>query len=649
MSIKLSNEVKNIIATMLKTSKDFKLDGINSLVLLDALLTNRQFSEALEVSSMSNREEIINIMQELLDSADFADKDVYSEGERNTFQEILKEANVKDFEKVNFSQELAIIFCYANLIIEEEKRPEITIEDIVLSVIDNQSPDIEDYLKALTTDVSALKESYSTFVATEETDKADKTNKTDKADNIFFLPKTLKGCVTVLNYKLSQNPNCTILGRDSECKEIWKTMMKKTKRNVLLIGEPGVGKSSVVYKLTYDILNGTCPEMFKNFRILSLNVNNLISGTMYRGQAEERYRDLIKMLEEYDNLILFIDEIHMIVGAGSSSGKDNQDFSNALKPLLAGDDSIVIGATTNEEYKEAFGNEGALRRRFRNITIKEPKTTEVYDMLKDSIKQLEEFHGVKISKRMVDLIIFYSSCFNYTTRNPDRTKDLIDLSMVTAKMDGKTRVDRESIMKNFDFNFKQFHNMTSNQISEVAYHEIGHFMIQHFSGRLTDQEVVAISIIPAADYLGVNVLDTTDCTPSTDKNFFIDEIACLLAGRISEKLFMNSQNNSGASGDLEKATKIAYNMVTKYGMTTKLGEHRIYINDRDYQMQTPEVTNMVNAEIKNIIEKSTERATTILQTHAELVKLLAEELSKKGMLSQIELEKIIQESQKVTI
>ena len=340
----------------------------------------------------------------------------------------------------------------------------------------------------------------------------------------------------------------------------------------------------------------------------------------------------------------------MIVGAGSSSSEKNeQDFSNALKPILAGDDAIIIGATTTEEYKKTFGMEGALRRRFRNITIKEPKTTEVYDMLKDSIKQLEEFHGVKISKRMVDLVIFYSSCFNYTTKNPDRTKDLIDLSMVTAKMDGKTRVDRESIMKNFDFNFKQFHNMTSNQISEVAYHEIGHFMIQHFSGRLTDQEVVAISIIPAADYLGVNVLDTTDCTPSTDKNFFIDEIACLLAGRISEKLFMNSQNNSGASGDLEKATKIAYNMVTKYGMTTKLGEHRIYINDRDYQMQTPEVTNMINAEIKNIIDRATERATNLLNEHKDLVKALAEELSQKGMLSKIELEEIIQKYEKIVI
>lgn len=635
MSIKLSNEVKNIIATMLKTSKDFKLGGLNTLALLDALLTNQQFSSTLEVTSICTKNEIIETMEELLDSADFADEDESEEGEKELSQEILKEANVENYEKIHLSRELGIIFCYANLLVEEENRVEITIEDLVLSLLDNQSPDIIDFFKSLSTDLSVFKGIYTDTVAEESLP--------------FVIPKSLKGCVTILNDKLSSNPNCTILGRDNECKEIWKTMMKKTKRNVLLIGEPGVGKSSVVYKLTYDILNGTCPEMFKNFLIISLNVNNLISGTKYRGEAEERYRDLIKMLEEYDNLILFIDEIHMIVGAGSSSGKDNQDFSNALKPLLAGDDSIVIGATTNEEYKEAFGNEGALRRRFRNIAIKEPRTTEVYNMLKDSIKQLEEFHGVKISKRMVDLIIFYSSCFNYTTRNPDRTKDLIDLSMVTAKMDGKTRVDRESIMKNFDFNFKQFHNMTSNQISEVAYHEIGHFMVQRFSGRLTDQEVVAISIIPAADYLGVNVLDATDCTPSTDKNFFIDKIACLLAGRISEKIFTGSQNNSGASSDLEKATKIAYNMVTKYGMTTKLGEHRIYINDRDYQMQTPEVTNMVNAEIKNIIEKSTERATTILQTHAELVKLLAEELSKKGMLSQIELEKIIQESQKVTI
>lgn len=503
-------------------------------------------------------------------------------------------------------------------------------------MIDNKSDDIADVFEYLSTDLFKFKEIYETSVA--------------EKDIPFSIPKSLSGCLSILNDKFSENPNCTILGRDNECKEIWKTMMKKTKRNVLLIGEPGVGKSSVVYKLTYDILNGTCPEMFKDFLILSLNVNNLVSGTIYRGQAEERYKDLIELLEDYENLILFIDEIHMIVGAGSSSSEKNeQDFSNALKPILAGDEAIIIGATTTEEYKKTFGMEGALRRRFRNITIKEPKTTEVYAMLKDSIKQLEEFHGVKISKRMVNAIIFYSSCFNYNTKNPDRTKDLIDLSMVTAKMDGKNHVDRESIMKNFDFNFKKFHNMTPAMINEIAYHETGHFIIQRFSGRLTNKEVVAISIIPATDYLGINVFDPTDCEPTSDKNFFIDEIASCLAGRISEKLFLGVQNNSGASSDLETATMLAYDMVTKYGMSTKLGENRIYFNDHNYKMQTDEVTNMINGEIKNIIDRATERATNLLNEHKDLVKALAEELSKKGMLSKIELEEIIQKYEKVVI
>lgn len=636
MSIKLSNDVKTIISEMLKISVDFKLNELNSVVLFKALLVDRIFFNALEQASMCNKTEILNYLNELLTSGDLSDKEVESKGEKEIFQEVLKEANIKYHETIKFSQELAIIFSYANLVVQEEQRSKITIDDIILSMIDNKSDDIADVFEYLSTDLFKFKEIYETSIA--------------KEDIPFSIPKSLSGCLTILNDKFSENPNCTILGRDNECKEIWKTMMKKTKRNVLLIGEPGVGKSSVVYKLTYDILNGTCPEMFKDFLILSLNVNNLVSGTIYRGQAEERYKDLIELLEDYENLILFIDEIHMIVGAGSSSSEKNeQDFSNVLKPILAGDEAIIIGATTTEEYKKTFGMEGALRRRFRNITIKEPKTTEVYAMLKDSIKQLEEFHGVKISKRMVNAIIFYSSCFNYNTKNPDRTKDLIDLSMVTAKMDGKDHVDRESIMKNFDFNFKKFHNMTPAMINEIAYHETGHFIIQRFSGRLTDKEVVAISIIPATDYLGINVFDPTDCEPTSDKNFFIDKIASCLAGRISEKLFLGVQNNSGASSDLETATMLAYDMVTKYGMSTKLGENRIYFNDHNYKMQTDEVTNMINGEIKNIIDRATERATNLLNEHKDLVKALAEELSKKGMLSKIELEEIIQKYEKVVI
>ena len=639
MSIKLSNDVKTIILEMLKISVDFKLNELNSVVLFKALLVDRIFFNALEQASMCNKTEILNYLNELLTSGDLSDKEVESKGEKEIFQEVLKEANIKYHETIKFSQELAIIFSYANLVVQEEQRSEITIDDIILSMIDNKSDDIADVFEYLSTDLFKFKEIYETSVA--------------EKDIPFSIPKSLSGCLSILNDKFSENPNCTILGRDNECKEIWKTMMKKTKRNVLLIGEPGVGKSSVVYKLTYDILNGTCPEMFKDFLILSLNVNNLVSGTIYRGQAEERYKDLIELLEDYENLILFIDEIHMIVGAGSSSSEKNeQDFSNALKPILAGDEAIIIGATTTEEYKKTFGMEGALRRRFRNITIKEPKTTEVYAMLKDSIKQLEEFHGVKISKRMVNAIIFYSSCFNYNTKNPDRTKDLIDLSMVTAKMDGKDHVDRESIMKNFGANFEEFRNMSEEMVRSTAYHEVGHFIVQRFSDKLIDRKAIAISIVPAEGYLGLTVTDATDKTVNKDKSYFTDLIADLLAGRIAEKLFMKSENNAGAESDLEKATKIAFKMVTKYGMASRLGENQIYLNDKDYQMQTPAVTEIVNREVQKILEEAAKKATLVLDEHQEVVEELVNELTKKGMLSGKELNSIIElyeQKQAVTV
>lgn len=455
-----------------------------------------------------------------------------------------------------------------------------------------------------------------------------------------------------MNDKFKGNQNCEILGRDKECEEIWRNMMKKTKRNVILLGKPGVGKSSIVYKLTSDIVNQKCPEDFYDFIVLSLDVNNIVAGTNLRGQAEERFQDLIELIKKHHNVILFIDEIHQIIGAGATSKDEKQDLSNALKPILAGDDAIVIGATTDEEYAQTFGMEGALRRRFKTITVKEPRSAEVYDMLKESIRQLEEFHGVRISKKMVEMIIFYSSCFNYNTSNPDRTKDLIDVSMVTARMSGKDRVDRESIMKNFGANFEEFRNMSEEMVRSTAYHEVGHFIVQRFSDKLIDRKAIAISIVPAEGYLGVTVSDATEKTVNCDKSYFKDLIAESLAGRIAEKLFMKIENNAGAENDLEKATKIAFKMVTRYGMASRLGENQIYLNDKDYQMQTPAVTETVNSEIQKILDESAQRATFLLNKYKGVVEELVNELTKKGMLSGKELNSIIEhyeQKQAVTV
>ena len=648
MGIELSMEVKDIIQRMLETVKRYHLEMMNTLVLFDTLLLNRLFATAIEVSSESTLEEIVSEVRKLIKNKDLPEQ----EGNNNRgFQEAIASAEKGEFfltciaqtcsatdVGTRFSQDLAFVFSFATDMAMVENRKEVTYEDVAKSFIENLSENMLEVFSDLEINVPEFKEHYEGAIA-------------EKLEE-FKIPASLTGCITVLNDKFKDEAQCDILGRDKECEEIWRNMMKKTKRNVILVGKPGVGKSSIVYKLTSDIVNQRCPEMFYDFIVLSLDVNNIIAGTSLRGQAEERFQDLIGLLKKHDNVILFIDEIHMIVGAGTVSHGEKQDLSNALKPILAGDDAIVIGATTDEEYAQTFGMEGALRRRFKTINVREPKTTEVYDMLKESIRQLEEFHEVRISKKMVEMIIFYSSCFNHNTSNPDRTKDLIDVSMVTARMSGKDHVDRASIMKNFGANFEEFHNMSEEMVRSTAYHEIGHFIVLRFSDKLINREVTAISIIPSDGYLGVTVSDATEKNVNCDKSYFTDLIAESLAGRIAEKIFMKIENNAGAENDLEKATKIAFKMVTKYGMTSRLGENQIYLNDKDYQMQTPAVTEIVNREVQKILDESAKRATFLLNKYKELVEELVNEITKKGMLSGKELNSIIElyeQKQAVTV
>lgn len=648
MGIELSMEVKDIIQRMLETVKRYHLEMMNTLVLFDTLLLNRLFATAIEVSSESTLEEIVSEVRKLIKNKDLPEQ----EGNNNRgFQEAIASAEKGEFfltciaqtcsatdVGTRFSQDLAFVFSFATDMAMVENRKEVTYEDVAKSFIENLSENMLEVFSDLEINVPEFKEHYEGAIA-------------EKLEE-FKIPASLTGCITVLNDKFKDEAQCDILGRDKECEEIWRNMMKKTKRNVILVGKPGVGKSSIVYKLTSDIVNQRCPEMFYDFIVLSLDVNNIIAGTSLRGQAEERFQDLIGLLKKHDNVILFIDEIHMIVGAGAVSHGEKQDLSNALKPILAGDDAIVIGATTDEEYAQTFGMEGALRRRFKTINVREPKTTEVYDMLKESIRQLEEFHEVRISKKMVEMIIFYSSCFNHNTSNPDRTKDLIDASMVTARMSGKDHVDRASIMKNFGANFEEFHNMSEEMVRSTAYHEIGHFIVLRFSDKLINREVTAISIIPSEGYLGVTVSDATEKTVNCDKSYFTDLIAESLAGRIAEKIFMKIENNAGAENDLEKATKIAFKMVTKYGMTSRLGENQIYLNDKDYQMQTPAVTEIVNREVQKILDESAKRATFLLNKYKGLVEELVNEITKKGMLSGKELNSIIElyeQKQAVTV
>lgn len=622
--LKYSKSVVRLLKRAKDITQEYEQEKIFDLCVILAGLEEKSFNRVISLATHTSVEKFKDYIINVLNTYDPISCGEAEESKENRevkkeFRELLKNSGISSLKTEDFCEELMEALNYAGYIAEEEQREEITLFDVVYAVIvqlDHQSRKVFDYSQ---TSIDRVKE-----LCTE-------TNAT--------LPKNIQGFAKILNQDFSEKQKCAILGRDEEVKQIWKTLLKRTKRNVILIGEPGVGKSSIVYKLTSDIVSGNCPEEFKDFIVVSLDVNSLIAGTKYRGEAEERFKAIIEYVEQNENLILFVDEIHMIVGAGETR-EGNQDFSNALKPLLAGNGSRVIGATTREEYERTFGREGALRRRFHTITVQEPTTEEVYPMLKESIKQLEKFHGVSISRKMVDFIILNSSCFNYNIANPDRTKDLIDLSMATAKVEGKDRVTRAMVLKNFEGNFKKFRRMSESQIKSTAYHEMGHYLVWRFSDQLSDRKVVAVSIIPTDYYMGVNVFDVTDNINSGDMQYFIDRIAMDLAGRVGEKFYTDTFS-AGASSDLQKATKLAYNVVAKYGMADKFGKNRIYLQDANYQMQTNETINSINREIDKIIRKAYDRAEQILKRHRALLDKLVDIISTQGIMNEKELEAVV--------
>ncbi len=482
------------------------------------------------------------------------------------------------------------------------------------------------------------------FIESFDLDYADSVNYFSKEkafDSVEFIPFELSGFLSVLNDRINTNRPCEILMRDGETNTLWNIMLKMNKRNAIIVGEPGVGKTALVEKITYDIKAGTCPPEFKDFKVVILDVNSLIAGTSYRGDSELRIQKMIEFLERNPKIILFIDEVHTILGAGACFD-GGLDLSNALKPILARGDTIVIGSTTSDEYELYFMRDAALSRRFERVNVSEPNPKDVYPMIKNKIKHLSEFHDVKITRKMVEYVIMIAGCFAFEKKNPDKTLDLIDRAMVTAKRNGKNKVDKESVLSNFGIYFKMWENMSDDSKKEIAYHELGHYIMCKASENLVDYEIQAVSIMPAEGYLGVTVFNIDDeKVPFTNLDYYIDVIAEDLAGRVAESLFRKTYT-AGASSDLRNATKTAFMIVTRLGMGSESIKNRIFLNSVDYPMFTEKSTNAINDEVNNLIEKAFNRATEVIEANKDILEAMVKELLKKQIMSEEELDRIWQ-------
>lgn len=222
-----------------------------------------------------------------------------------------------------------------------------------------------------------------------------------------------------------------VIGRKEEIKRVMQILTRKTKNNPLLVGEAGVGKTAVVAALAQKIADGDVPKQLSACRIVEISVASLLAGMKHRGEFEERLQNIISEVIKDKSIIVFIDEIHTIIGAGDPKGP--LDMSNILKPVLAGGDFSLIGATTNEEYRKYIANDAALERRFQPVLIPEPSETETLEIIKGVLPKYEAHHEVKFLPQSLETAISLAVRYMTERHLPDKVLDLLDEAASRAK------------------------------------------------------------------------------------------------------------------------------------------------------------------------------------------------------------------------
>ena len=227
-----------------------------------------------------------------------------------------------------------------------------------------------------------------------------------------------------------------VIGRSSELEDIVHVLAKRFKANVLLVGDPGVGKTAIAEGLALQVVNNNVPKFLQDHEVYSLEMGSLLAGSKYRGEFEEKVKEVIEALEAKEKCILFIDEAHQMKGAGSG-GQSSVDFSNMIKPAISRGTLKVVASTTWEDYYESFEKERALMRRFYRVTVDEPDTESTKKILRGVGNRLEDFHDVKINQDAIETAVKMSDRYIHDRKNPDKSIDLIDAASAKARADDK--------------------------------------------------------------------------------------------------------------------------------------------------------------------------------------------------------------------
>ena len=334
-------------------------------------------------------------------------------------------------------------------------RPEIELSDVLVSVLSEKKSMAVYYLEQ----ANISKESFSEYVSSEVESNE------EAIENSGQTAKALRAFTTNLNDEAKKNNIDPVIGRSEEIESIALALGRRAKNNVLMVGDPGVGKTAIAEGLAWKIVNNDVPKFLQEYNVYNLDIGSLLAGSKYRGDFEERFKLVLAGLKGKGKTIMFIDEAHMISGAGAGGGNSANDLANMLKPALTKGNIKVVASTTWEEYRKYFEVDRALMRRFQRVTVDEPSPEVTLDILNGIKKYYEEHHKTTISEDAIEAAVKLSVKYQSDKKLPDKAIDLIDVacSRFNLKEEG---TDRNVSEKEIQFELAKMINLPEEQVAE---------------------------------------------------------------------------------------------------------------------------------------------------------------------------------------
>ena len=278
--------------------------------------------------------------------------------------------------------------------------------------------------------------------------------------------KALRAFTTNLNDQVKRGKVDPIIGRAEELESLALALGRRSKNNVLMVGEPGVGKTAIAEGLAFKIEQNDVPEFLQEYKVYNLDIGAMLAGSKYRGDFEERFKLVLQALTKQGKTIMFIDEAHMMQGAGAAGGNSSNDLANMLKPALTKGDLKVVASTTWEEYRKSFEKDRALMRRFQRVVVSEPTPEVTKDILRGIKKYYEDYHNTEITEEAIAAAVKLSVKYQSDKKLPDKAIDLIDVACSRFKLNDDHEGDKVVGEAEIQFELAKMINLPAEQVAE---------------------------------------------------------------------------------------------------------------------------------------------------------------------------------------